>query len=88
MAKDLKGEVRDQAAHMIAAGFVLAPVFLWPSVFAVAWAGFWVGVVREVTELGNPVSLEKVWKAIAASKLDLTFWTLGAVGWYLAVKEL
>jgi len=88
MADSVKSEVRDQIAHAVAAGFVLVPLIIWPSVFAAAWAGFWVGLVREVTEVGNPVTSAKVWKAIICSKLDLTFWTFGAVVWFYLVKEL
>jgi len=88
MAKDLKGEVRDQAAHVVAVGIMLLPIFLWPSVFTAAWAGFWAGVVRELTELGNPVTLAKLHKAIICSKLDLTFWMIGAMSWFILTKEV
>lgn len=75
---DLRKEVRDQLAHMVWAAFVLGPVMIWPSVMAFAFAGFMVGLVREVTEERTPFTPIKVAYAIATSKLDLFFWTIGA----------
>lgn len=78
-------EIRDQAAHFATAAVVLAPAMLWPSVAAFAWAGFAVGAVREVTEAGAPFTFHKLALAIETSKLDLVFWTLGAVAAALVI---
>ena len=78
MADSFKGELRDQIAHMAAAAIILAPVFIVPSIPAAAWSGFWIGAVREVTELKTPFTMAKLRYAIVQSKLDLTFWTFGA----------
>ncbi len=83
MATSFKGEVRDQIAHTIAAIVIIAPLLAFPSVLTAAWVGFMIGTVREVTELKNPVTPAKIWNAIVNSKLDLTFWTLGAAVAYL-----
>ena len=77
MAKDLKGEVREQTAHIVAAGLILGPILFAPSVLSGALSGFMVGLVREVTELGNPVNPAKVIHAALTSKLDLSFWAIG-----------
>lgn len=77
MAENLKGELRDQTAHIVAAVIILAPILAWPSVASFAWAGFCAGAVREITELGNPVTPAKVWHSVKTSKLDLMFWTIG-----------
>lgn len=73
----MRKEFRDQPAHMLAAGVILAPAVLWPSVAAFAWAGFAVGAVREVTESGSPFTFHKLAVAIETSKLDLAFWAVG-----------
>lgn len=78
MATTLRGEVRDQIVHMAAAAIILAPAMLHPSILTFAWAGFWIGTVREVTELETPFTIDKLWRSILNSKLDLTFWTIGA----------
>jgi hypothetical protein len=72
----LKKELRDQTAHMLAAVLIIAPLLLWPSVATAAFAGYAIGVVREVTELGVPVTTRKV-QAALGSGLDLAFWALG-----------
>lgn len=77
-------ELRDQSAHMAVAAFALAPAIYWPNPFTYAWAGFCMGLVREVTEEGPPVTLATVVAAVTQGRswLDLSFWTLGgfAVG--------
>jgi hypothetical protein len=78
MADSIGGEIRDQTAHIVAAVIILAPAMVWPSIPSFAWAGFWIGAVREVTELRTPFTMEKLHRAIVTSKLDLTFWTTGA----------
>lgn len=77
MALTVKGEFIDQAAHIVWAGIVLFPVAISPSLASFIWAGFAAGAIREITELGNPVTARKAWAAIVNSKLDLTFWAIG-----------
>jgi len=69
-------ELRDQTAHAAAAFLILLPPVLYPHWATLALAGFCIGMVREITEEGTPVTLSKIRKALD-SKLDLTFWTLG-----------
>ena len=68
-------ELRDQSAHFVAALVALAPVVLWPNPLSGAWAGFALGMVREITEEGEVSSV--AFRRALGSKLDLTFWTLG-----------
>lgn len=69
----------DQAAHCSVAAAILSLAVIVPNPLTLAAAGFCIGVVREVAELGNPVTLGKVGRAITKwdSPLDLTFWALG-----------
>jgi hypothetical protein len=68
-------ELRDQSAHATAAIVALLPLVLWPGLITGAWAGFSIGLVREITEEGE-VSLPALKHALH-SRLDLAFWTLG-----------
>jgi hypothetical protein len=68
-------EARDQAAHVAAAVIGLAPLVLAPNIITGAWAGFCMGMVREVTEEGE-VTLAAFKRALG-SRLDLAFWTIG-----------
>jgi hypothetical protein len=70
-------ELRDQSAHAASAVLALIPLALFPCVLTGAWAGFCMGIVREITEEGE-VSLAAL-KAALGSRLDLTFWTLGGL---------
>lgn len=70
-------ELRDQSAHAGAAIVALLPFALWSSLLTGAWAGFCIGLVREITEEGE-VSLDALRHALG-SRLDLTFWTLGGL---------
>jgi hypothetical protein len=67
-------EVKDQLAHLIIA--FLTIVILSPTILTGALAGFVIGMVREVTEEGGPVSFKTV-RAALGSWPDLAFWTLG-----------
>ena len=69
-------ELRDQSAHVAAALVALLPLALMPGLVAFMWAGFMLGLVREITEEGSPVTGTKVVKALR-SWLDLLFWTIG-----------
>lgn len=79
---DIKKEVRDQGAHVAAAILIFAPFLLLPCFLTAMWVGFGMGMVREITEEGKPVTLAKA-KAALGSKLDLACWTLGALLAYL-----
>jgi hypothetical protein len=78
----MRKELRDQSAHFAAALVALLPFALFPCFLTGAWAGFFIGLVREITEEG-----EVTWAAFSRaldSKLDLTFWTLGGLAVGLA----
>ncbi|HET7255624.1 MAG TPA: hypothetical protein VFJ46_17845 [Xanthobacteraceae bacterium] len=70
-------ELRDQSAHAAAAVVGLLPLAFAPGALTGAWAGFCMGVVRELTEEGE-ISLPALRRALR-SRLDLTFWTLGGL---------
>jgi pheromone shutdown protein TraB len=68
----------DQPAHMATAIVAILPFAIAPSIATGAFAGFVIGMVREITEEGA-VSLAAVRAVFASrgSRLDLLFWTLG-----------
>jgi hypothetical protein len=70
-------ELRDQSAHAFAAIVALLPLALLPCALTGAWAGFSIGLVREITEEGE-ISLPALKHALH-SRLDLTFWTIGGL---------
>lgn len=72
-------ELRDQPLHALTGAAIILPVVLWPGVWTLAWAFFGVAAVREVTEEGNPVTLNRVFNGLLNSKLDLTCWTLSGL---------
>lgn len=74
-----KTEIRDQSLHFSAALIILGLVLHFPSIWAFAIAGFSLGLIREISELGLPVTLAKFKPAIVNQKLDLTSWTLGGI---------
>lgn len=59
----------DQAVHFGAAFLFLAPAAFWGGVFGFAFAGFGIGLVREITE-GDGIFNR-------GSLLDILFWTIG-----------
>lgn len=73
-----RDEVLDQVAHFAAAMLAIAPAIVAPSIATGAWAGFCIGMVRELTEEGS-----LSWRAIGAitaspgSRLDIVFWLAG-----------
>lgn len=69
-------EFRDQSAHVAAALVALLPLAFVPGLVAFLWAGFMLGLVREITEEGSPVTGAKVLQALR-SWPDLLFWTIG-----------
>lgn len=68
----------DQPAHFGAACVALLPAALWPNPLSFAWAGFCLGMIREITEEGAPVTVSKVVHAVHSWR-DLLFWTLGGL---------
>lgn len=70
-------ELRDQALHCAAAILCLLPLVLIPVIGGLV-SGFLAGLIREVTEEGDPVSLEKVRAALGSWK-DLCGWSLGGL---------
>ena len=72
----MKKEIRDQLAHAGAALLCLLPLAIFPGYIGGALSGFLCGMIREVTEEGDPVSLGSVKDALHSWK-DLTAWTLG-----------
>jgi hypothetical protein len=71
-------ELRDQAAHAAAALLCLLPLALAPNAIGGTFSGFLIGLVREVTEEGVPVSADKLRAALGSWK-DLCGWSLGGL---------
>jgi hypothetical protein len=73
-------EVRDQAAHFLAAAVILLPFAFLPHFIAGAWAGFGLGLVREITE-ESEISLHALKHCFTGpnSRRDILFWTLGGL---------
>jgi hypothetical protein len=72
----MKKELRDQALHCAAALLCLLPLALLPGYIGGALSGFLCGMIREVTEEGDPVSLASVLAALNSWK-DLSAWAAG-----------
>ena len=68
-------EARDQSAHAAVAVVIL---FLASKGWFIP-AAFLIGLVREVTEEGSPVTLAKCWRAIRYSPGDLAGWSFGGL---------
>lgn len=68
-------ELRDQALHALWAIISCAPVILAPNPITGAWAGFAIGLVREVTEEGE-ISLAALNRALGSWR-DLLGWSAG-----------
>ena len=85
MKKELKKQLFDQSSHMAVAMLFLSPLIAAPSLLTAMFAGLGLGLLREITEEGNPVSWEKVKAAVSGtnSKVDIAFWSLGAALAYL-----
>lgn len=77
-----KKNLIDQSSHVAAATVFFLPFLLAPCALTAALATGGYGVVREVTEEGNPVTWAKVKAALSGtnSLIDVAFWSLtGAV---------
>lgn len=81
MNKELKKQLIDQSAHFAAAFAFLALLIATPGWLGAMIAGAGYGLVREITEEGNPVTLAKVKLAVTGwnSKLDILCWSLGGL---------
>jgi hypothetical protein len=71
-------EIREQLAHVGAAILCLLPLAIAPNIVGGILSGFLVGLVREVSEEGNPVSIDKLRAALGSWK-DLCGWSLGGL---------
>lgn len=71
-------ELRDQALHCVAAILCLLPVALAPNILTGAISGFLAGMIREVTEEGEPVSRASILAALHSYK-DLSAWAVGGL---------
>lgn len=77
MRARLTRELRDQSAHAAVAAIVVIMAALFGFVGAV-FAAFTVGLVREVTEEGTPVTGAKLVRALGSWR-DLLGWSAGGV---------
>lgn len=68
-------ELRDQSAHCAVGAVAAIPVLLAPGILSCAWLFFVIGLVRETTEEGAPVTPGKVIYAARKSWWDLSWWT-------------
>lgn len=75
-------ELRDQSLHAVACCIGLTPAALAPNPFTFAWAGFCMGMAREVTEEGDPVTPRSVIHAVGSWR-DLLTWA--ATGFLIGV---
>lgn len=69
----------DQLAHTGAGAAFLLPAALWPHPLTFALAGMAYGVLREITEISNYVTVEHVLEGLSNGRSwkDIAFWTLG-----------
>lgn len=69
----------DDAAHIIFAILLLLPIaLLGVNLFSATVTAFFFGLIREVTEEGDPVSPESVLDALQSWR-DLVGWTAGGL---------
>jgi len=82
---NIKKQLLDQSAHMVAALVFLSPVIAAPCLLSAMFAGAGMGIVREVTEGGSKVTLETIKGAFTKwSCVDISFWAIGAgIAWSL-----
>jgi ABC-type molybdate transport system permease subunit len=78
-------EARDQLAHIAVSVVSVAPVITVPSVYSAAFAGFMLGLNREVGEQQAPLTFAKLVKVFATQKRDLSAWTFGAAAYWLVL---
>lgn len=74
----MKKQIIDQLAHAGAALLCLLPLALLPGFIGGAASGFLCGMIREVTEEDDPVSLSSI-RAALHSWRDLCAWTVGGL---------
>ena len=72
-----KKEVIDQSSHVVVAILVFI-LFTLGGYFGALLAGFIMGMIREVTEEGATVDVDKLLSAIKSWK-DLLFWSIGGL---------
>lgn len=75
-------ELRDQSLHIATGILATTAIILSPSAVTVGFGFFVMGMIRETTEEGDPVTGAKILKALG-STVDLLGWTLGGAvfGW-------
>ena len=76
----MTNEIKDQGAHFLIAILILLPVALFGlDIYTGAFAGLFMGFIREITEQSDRViyPVREIRTALRRSKLDLSFWTLG-----------
>ena len=75
---DIKKQLIDQSAHLLGAMIILAPLFILPSLISALWAGFGIGLVRELSQRGTQVTWQGFKDSFKPfSLLDMTFWSIG-----------
>lgn len=88
MVGSFRTELRDQSLRFTSALLILGMLAYHPAAWTFAIAGFLLGFIREISELGVPVTFAKFKPAIMNQKLDLTFWTLGGLTAWFVVSQI
>lgn len=81
---ELKKQLIDQSAHLFGAIVIVGPLIISPSIFSSLWAGFGIGIVRELSQNNKQVTWDGIKKIVTpGSLLDIFFWTMGAGLFYI-----
>lgn len=76
-------ELRDQTAHLVMGIVALAPLIAHPAWFTAAFAGFSMGLSRELGEMRPPLTMAKIRTVFSNQKFDLMFWTISGITAFL-----
>lgn len=79
---NIKKEILDQALHVLWCWAVLAPAVLLGGPVGFALTGWMICLVREISQRGVPVTMDKIRDVFATEKLDMMFWIIGGLSFY------
>jgi hypothetical protein len=80
---NIKKEIIDQTLHVLWCWLVICPLFLIGGMWGFALTGFMICLVREISQRGVPVTMAKIKDVFLTEKLDMIFWTLGGILFWL-----
>lgn len=79
---NIKKEILDQALHVLWCWVVLFPAIVIGGPVGFALTGWMICLVREISQRGVPVTMDKIRDVFATEKLDMMFWIIGGLSFY------